>query len=34
MTASISLGVMGCLDGLTDLDLTLRCGICPRVQPF
>ena len=34
MTASISLGMMDCLDGLSDPDLTLVPGICLENCPF
>jgi hypothetical protein len=34
MTASIFLGVVGCLDGLSDPDLILILGICLENCPF
>jgi hypothetical protein len=34
ITASISLGVIGCLDGLSDPELTLVIRICLENCPF
>jgi hypothetical protein len=34
VTASISLEVMGCLDGLSDLDLTLLHSMCVENHSF
>jgi hypothetical protein len=34
MNATISLGVMGCLDGLSDTDLTLVFDNCAENCPF